>query len=632
MKKLNNKGLSLVELLISIAVFSIVMIAMFTVLSTATRSYNKNRAEAQAQNEAQSLMAQLENIIQDATQGVYVRLNDPQGPTNKMIVCYDDYFSMLWWDGTDVYFFKFDGSLDPNLAAGTEYKNASTGSAKSMNASLHVYTMLQVSHIADYRNEDRNKFILAENIESISIVPNNTYSYVSVSFVVNVDGSKYTAKKNIEIRNNTEKRSSSPSSGGGSSSGSSSEGGSSEGGSGSEGGSSSGGSSSGGSSSGGSSSGGSSSGGSSSGGGSTPTKTLESITAAYGAGAIYPGTSILRNNVVVTASYDDGSTEVIGAWTSPNSLSGDDYTSNIDFQVNYKDKSATVTIPWYDLVGFEVIAKHEFVAGETVSESDFTAYNTFGDGQKKETSLFQLVGNNNVVEGNNQYTFKSLLKTDKQAVVNVNGKEVLKDEAYVYVTNKGGFAKLWLSYYGVNLTISDASTGEVLFTGGQNQGTYNSSIVSGHKDLVFKYTPYYSSWQSQDVQIGFGDNGSGYKYSMRPSTGKTDSITLEYIQPEYYVNVTNNGGFSRFFVAYYNTNITISDADTGEVLYTASSNQANLDSSIINGHKNLSFKYTPVNTNWDSGTNLVIGKDEWGNGGKYTTTPTTGRTDSTSLG
>ena len=68
------------------------------------------------------------------------------------------------------------------------------------------------------------------------------------------------------------------------------------------------------------------------------------------------------------------------------------------------------------------------------------------------------------------------------------------------------------------------------------------------------------------------------------------------------------------------------------MLYTASSNQANLDSSIINGHKNLSFKYTPVNTNWDSGTNLVIGKDEWGNGGKYTTTPTTGRTDSTSLG
>ena len=588
MKRLNNKGLSLVELLISIAIFSIVMVAMFTMLSTATRSYNKNRAEAQAQNEAQSLMAQLENIIQDATQGVYVKTNDVFAPNNKMVVCYDDYYSMLWWDGTDVYFFKFDGTLDPNLKADSDYAAASDGSTKLTRAILEVYTMLQVSHIADYRNEDRNKFILAENIESISIVPNNTYSYVSVSFVVNVDGSKYTAKKNIEIRNNTEKRSSSPSSGGGSSSGSSSEGGSSEGGSGSESG----------SSSGGSSSGGSSSGGSSSGGGSTSTATLQSISATYSGGSVYPGTTLSRSNFSVSGSYDDGSTKVISSWTTSNSMSGSDYNSDIEFNISYGGQTTTVNIPWYDLTGLEVIAKHDLIIDNTVSESDFTAYNTFGDGQKKETSMFQMTSSNHTVSsGSNTFDFASMIKPSVTAQYTGVGKEVPKTEAYIYVTNNGGFSVLWLKYYNHKIVITDADTGQQLYTGTHNQDNAAYSVISGHKNLKITYSPQNSNWDNVAVEVGTGSWGNEYKFTMTPSTGKTESIS---IGSGGNIGGESGGGSSSSGEAV--GCVTVSTVTSGTGVYEASSsgNDTTLTVSTNGGSSKLPMRFTV------SGSNIIM--------------------------
>ena len=63
--KRNNKGFSLVELLIAIAVSSIVLSALVTLIVQAVRSYSKQTALAQVQSDADISLNQLsKNILE----------------------------------------------------------------------------------------------------------------------------------------------------------------------------------------------------------------------------------------------------------------------------------------------------------------------------------------------------------------------------------------------------------------------------------------------------------------------------------------------------------------------------------------------------------------------------------------
>lgn len=68
-KKLNNAGLSLVELLISVAMLAIVSIAIAAFMSTGSVSYAKTSAEVDLQYDAQLAMNQLQDYLIDATEG-----------------------------------------------------------------------------------------------------------------------------------------------------------------------------------------------------------------------------------------------------------------------------------------------------------------------------------------------------------------------------------------------------------------------------------------------------------------------------------------------------------------------------------------------------------------------------------
>ena len=65
MKK-SNKGYTLVELLLSIAVFSIVMVAILTIMSNTLGAYSKANLDVAVQEDAQLVANQLEEIITDA--------------------------------------------------------------------------------------------------------------------------------------------------------------------------------------------------------------------------------------------------------------------------------------------------------------------------------------------------------------------------------------------------------------------------------------------------------------------------------------------------------------------------------------------------------------------------------------
>lgn len=78
--RINNKGYSLVELLVAIAILSIVVGAVIGFFMYVTKFYHSGNAESDLQNEAQLTMTQLETLVVNANQGVGL---DPALPPSQ---------------------------------------------------------------------------------------------------------------------------------------------------------------------------------------------------------------------------------------------------------------------------------------------------------------------------------------------------------------------------------------------------------------------------------------------------------------------------------------------------------------------------------------------------------------------
>lgn len=66
MKKLNNKGISLVELVIGIAISAIVISILAMMMATSSNNYRTTSAEVSLQSEAQTILNQLETLVMEA--------------------------------------------------------------------------------------------------------------------------------------------------------------------------------------------------------------------------------------------------------------------------------------------------------------------------------------------------------------------------------------------------------------------------------------------------------------------------------------------------------------------------------------------------------------------------------------
>ena len=60
-----NKGYSLAELLVSIAIFSVVMVSIITVMRNVSVTYRNENAEVNLQENSQMLLAQMEELLVD---------------------------------------------------------------------------------------------------------------------------------------------------------------------------------------------------------------------------------------------------------------------------------------------------------------------------------------------------------------------------------------------------------------------------------------------------------------------------------------------------------------------------------------------------------------------------------------
>lgn len=106
----NNSGLSLVELIVSMAVLAVASTAIMAFLNTGLRNYNRGNEEASIQYEAQLATNQIIEMLIDANKGVTYSLNgyattdykladDPTvDPTKKFFRIYnsDGYIELEW--------------------------------------------------------------------------------------------------------------------------------------------------------------------------------------------------------------------------------------------------------------------------------------------------------------------------------------------------------------------------------------------------------------------------------------------------------------------------------------------------------------------------------------------------------
>ena len=74
-----NQGLTLVELIIAVAIMSIVLFTALQVVLNASKMYTKTSESVDAQTEAQLLESQLNNLIVDAEYSVYAQESSDPG-------------------------------------------------------------------------------------------------------------------------------------------------------------------------------------------------------------------------------------------------------------------------------------------------------------------------------------------------------------------------------------------------------------------------------------------------------------------------------------------------------------------------------------------------------------------------
>lgn len=70
MDKGENQGFSLVELLVSVAILSIVLLVVTTAMVTGSKNFTRGNADAGMQREAQLLVNQIEDMIIDSNAGI----------------------------------------------------------------------------------------------------------------------------------------------------------------------------------------------------------------------------------------------------------------------------------------------------------------------------------------------------------------------------------------------------------------------------------------------------------------------------------------------------------------------------------------------------------------------------------
>ena len=177
----DNRGLTLVEMLISFAILSMMMVAVFAFMSNMTTQYQNSNNEVTVQNEVQTLMQQLENYIIDANV-------DVEWDGTNLYVLSDDEFCVITYNSADQSL-KYSGFDSGDLSE--DYTNAVTNNDR---ASVYSAASAMCGSGSDLLAEYVAKFEPTVNLSADE-------NYVAIEIKIEKTNRSYTATKNIYLRN-----------------------------------------------------------------------------------------------------------------------------------------------------------------------------------------------------------------------------------------------------------------------------------------------------------------------------------------------------------------------------------------------------------------------------------------------
>lgn len=191
--KKNNAGLSLMELVVAIAILSIIGGIIFGFLSTSTNSYKKVSQDVDLQEEAQFAMNQLESLLMNAENGVYYEASSGElyiyNEKNCYVISRDASDSTLLnyavknrqTDASGAYTNTFDAPTDEGLMA--EYVKDVSYTIDDSSSNIVVDVSMDLEK-ASKTYHTSQKITLRNSSLKLSNDPNVIYTEGTVSSVV----------------------------------------------------------------------------------------------------------------------------------------------------------------------------------------------------------------------------------------------------------------------------------------------------------------------------------------------------------------------------------------------------------------------------------------------------------------
>lgn len=187
-KKRDNRGLTLVELIVAISISTILIGAAWQFVLTGTKSYNSQKSKVDMQMEVQQTMNQIENLVVDANRSIAYLV-----------------------DATET---GNDAQVDESILESASTKTINIYGTEKISQIVWqkdekqvVYKELMVSNVSEeepevVENED-DSAILAENVTAFEadLTKVNTNNVVTLKLTFEKNSDVYEAERNITLRN-----------------------------------------------------------------------------------------------------------------------------------------------------------------------------------------------------------------------------------------------------------------------------------------------------------------------------------------------------------------------------------------------------------------------------------------------
>lgn len=144
-----NKGLSLVELLITMAILSIVMAIAVSFMMTGSRSFTKGNADSNVQKEAELTVNQIEDMIIDINGGVEFNTDDPAKPYLTMYHAEDDGSGAMLYTMEEVKWSQSDEKMSCSKWK-VVYDAATDSWVKDAAATINYTDQLLAEHVTSF--------------------------------------------------------------------------------------------------------------------------------------------------------------------------------------------------------------------------------------------------------------------------------------------------------------------------------------------------------------------------------------------------------------------------------------------------------------------------------------------------